>query len=68
MCLTLSLMPSSPPLWADIGDVGLVIRSRRLALLGHVARLYHAVPAWKALRRSESQGWHRAIPWVASTT
>jgi len=50
-----------------LGDVGSVIRAKRLALLGHVARLDHAVPAWKALDvalRAKGgavpfPGWHR---------
>jgi len=50
-----------------LGDVGSVIRARRLALLGHVARLDYAVPAWKALNVTlkakggavRSPGWHR---------
>jgi len=38
-----------------------VIRARRLALLGHVARLDHAVPAWKAL---DVKGGTVPSPWV----
>jgi len=55
---TSSLMPPSPPL-QGLGDVGSVIRARRLALLGHLARIGEA----GALRAKDgavpSPGWHR---------
>jgi len=50
-----------------LGDGGSVVHARCLALLGHVARLDHAVPAWNALVVTLkakggtvlSPGWHR---------